>query len=213
MGHNPTMKKYFPLRCAAITVCAAMTALSLGCARNIMVKQGDVQFRDRTDKIARSAGLYLADDQRNWVYSYRKLGMGYDFVLGQALEASAAQSLRQSFQDVVMLENPNGADSNVDRVLTLRFGPGTQFVFGPTTMSMNHAAVELSCEVRDKSGKVLWSGSSSGSAEGSAGMKGLVQGFMGSWLNQVYARIFNDALTDALEKLNDQILADGRARS
>ncbi len=194
-------------------LCVAVAAGGLGCMSNqIKVQQSGVQFNDRSDQIALRAGLVIDDEARRWVYTYKKLGVTYDFALGQALEADAPEALKKSFQEVVGIAAPGSPDSDVKRVVTLKFGPGTDWKFGPVVMAANHATVELLCEISGKNGKALWSGSALGHADKTAGIYGYLPGPMNSWINKAYGRIFHDALTDALEKLNDQILTDGRKK-
>ncbi len=177
-------------------------------SNQIKVQQSGVQFGDRSDPIAMRAGLAIDEATRHWVYTYKKLGVTYDFALGQALEADAPEALKKSFQDVAL----GDAGSDVKRVVALKFGPGTDWKFGPVVMAANHATVELLCEISGANGKVLWSGSAVGHADKTAGMYGYLPGPMNAWINKAYGRIFHDALADALEKLNDQILTAGRKK-
>ncbi|MBI5629859.1 MAG: hypothetical protein HY921_03120 [Elusimicrobia bacterium] len=197
-------------RFAAPAAMLAMAALSAGCLNNkIAVRQDDAQFAEHSDRLALGVGLYLDEETRNWVHTYKKMGVTYNFALGQALEASAPQALAKSFKQVEVLASPDGAAGS-ERIVAIRFGPATNWDFGPVVMAANRATVELLCEVRDGKGKTLWSGSAVGQVEKTAGKAAYLPGFNNSWLNKAYGRIFNEALSTALENLNNALLKERR---
>ncbi|MDI6728745.1 MAG: hypothetical protein QMD44_07485 [Thermodesulfovibrionales bacterium] len=185
-----------------------------GCTSTITVKQDSVKFRERTEKLPLNVGLFLSDTTKNYLLSEETPSGTLNFQVGNALEASAIESLKKAFHDVSFIQKKDEIRPDIERIIIIEFGPSTKFIYGGATLSEHTATVELLCGVYDRKWNILWKGTANGSVArttGEAGVASLIIGMLGESIQlKALGSIVNDSLTAALENLNDQILILGK---
>lgn len=186
-----------------------------GCTSfTIPVKQNSLVFQEREEKIPLNIGVFLSDEVRNYVITERYQGADWNFQIGEALEPSAVTSLQKIFITVSVIHDTH-VGSNIDRIVSLKFGPSSKFQHGWTSWAEHSATVELICEIYDRKWNLLWKGDSLETVSGTTGAKEagafLITVFASQAVhNKIIGKTMNKSLTAALEQLNDQILTSGR---
>lgn len=186
-----------------------------GCTSfRIPVKQDSLIFQEREGKLPLNAGLFLSDETRTHVITERYQGADWNFQIGEALEPSAIKSLQKVFQTVSVVNKEN-IDSNIDRIISLRFGPESNFKHGWTSWAQHTAVVELVYSVYDNKWNLLWEGTSLGTASDTSGGKQIAAALLTVFTaqavhNKIIGKTMHDSLTAALEQFNEQILTSGR---
>lgn len=208
MVRNEYMNNYFvPMLFVMVVI------LLQGCTHNISVKQDSIMFQDRAEKLPLNVGLFLTEETRNYIVSAKKTDT-YNFMIGEALEASATESLKKVFQTVSVIHDKTNVVTNVDRIVSIKFGPASKFKIGATVFSETASTVELMCKVFDKEWNLLWEGTSISVTSGTTAGKltlGLLFAPAGdAWLHKRFREMASESLIAALEKLNEQILSLGK---
>lgn len=187
------------------------TFLFSGCATNVAVKRDKpISFQEREEKLQLNVGLYLSDEVKKHIIKAR----WYNFLIGEALEANAIESLKKIFHEVFVIRDKTNISSHIERIISIEISPASHFVLGIATFSKKTSIVELSCEIYDNEWNLLWKGSSIGKVNrttGGAGIAGPLIGIFGVALQQrALGDIVDESLVLALEQLNEKILTDGR---
>jgi hypothetical protein len=193
------------------------TIILQGCAYNIPLKKDAVIFQKRTDVLPLHAALFLTDEVRNYVVTEKWQGTDFNFQVGEVLEENALISLKEIFQMVCVLPARNDVISDIDRIISIKFGYSSRFEHGAVDWLSEHTAtIELLWEVYDDKWNLLSEGTSLGTASGKMGAKRATASFLTLTLGATYlhnktiGEIASKSLAQALEKLNDQILVSER---
>ncbi|WP_333654295.1 hypothetical protein [Dissulfurispira sp.] len=88
----------------AVQLLLIVIILLQGCISTITVKQDSVKFRERAEKLPLSVSLFLSDTTKNYLLSEETPSGTLNFQVGNALEASAIESLKKAFQEVSFIQ-------------------------------------------------------------------------------------------------------------
>lgn len=183
-----------------------------GCTYHVQVKQDKITaFQERPERFPLSVGLYLSNETRKHVIEKHKMGATFEFLIGDAIEASAPESIKMIFPKMSIIHDKASMDVDIERIITIQFGPATNVTLGATPISEHAAIVELLCEVYDKEWNSLWKGSvrEKVARKPSAGV--VLGGLMGNIvLRKELGMIIDECLITALEQLNEQIVTSGK---
>jgi len=192
------------------------TFLFSGCAYNVAVKRDKpISFQEREEKLQLNVGLYLSDEVKKHIIKAKgPIGGGYNFLIGEALEANAIESLKKIFHEVFVIRDKTNISPYIERIISIEISPASHFVLGATTLSKKTSKVELSCEIYDNKWNLLWKGSSIGKVNRTTGGAGVTPALIGIFGVAIQQRalgdIVDESLVLALEQLNEKILTDGR---
>ncbi len=189
--------------------------LMQGCTFNTLVKPDSMEFREQKEKLPLSVGLFLSADSRNYVISLKRSTETNNFMLGDALEDCAVQSLGKVFREVSVFHEKNNIKSNIDRIVSINFGPDTKIKLGPTGFSEHTVTVELICEIYDSKWNLLWRETSFGNfTERSGGKETLGLMLTPFAAHAIFqnrlAKMAGQSLILSLEQLNNLILTSGK---
>lgn len=190
-----------------------------GCKTDHRVLMKDTtQFADRSGKIPMVISLYVSPEARQYVIRHRiKSPFGGDtnvykeLVIGEALVPNASISLGKIFNRVVVDET---VPASQRYYVELDVDPKTTMDVGKFTMSKKVVDLHLQCQVRTKSGTVLWKKviSSKSVKENPGGWKTAYWRPAGtSAANTKLKGAGEESLRICLETLNDELMKN-RAR-
>ncbi len=182
-----------------------------GCTSTTVHLRPDLTFQTKDSKLRKSVSISISTDTKNYVLK-SKAGVGtWTVPIGQALEPNALRA----FAAVIEKATAYTGDTAADRIIELSFDPQTDIRLGGTTFSENKCIIVLKCDIKDSTGKVVWSGTAHGEAS-----KNISSGYMcltpllligGIFIQNAYnAAIGNAAdaaMMEALQKLADQVKA------
>ena len=185
-----------------------------GCS-TLHVQRHMLSFQNRPEKLPLEVGLFLSDKERN--YDITVL-LGSKFMIGEALEVAAVESLGEVFRAVSIFSEKDRVPPDIERIIVIKFGPET---IASTSGGFRKAKTELFCEVYGKEWNLLWKETSIGNATleiekiqfnilGGAG-GGAASGYAAGVRNErEMIQINTESLVSALEQLNDKILTSGK---
>lgn len=199
------------------TLAIVMVALILqGCASTIPVRQDTVtSFQEKGEKLPVTVALLLDKATREHVIVKEIVGASYNFQVGEAISASGPEALRRVFKAVSVIEDKKDVPSGKERLISLKFGPESKMTLGSTLFSEHTANIVILCEIYGLNGDLLWkagtigviSRKTGGLATAAAAFGGLLTTPIGESQRQKdLGRMMDEALTEALEQLNDRIL-------
>jgi hypothetical protein len=181
--------------------------LFTGCiSTNLAVKSDNpVSFKEREKKLPLSVGFYISNEtKKHFIKADGPMGSSYNFLIGEALETNAIESLRKIFPVVSVISNKTNIPSDIERIINIEILPTSNFILGATHFSEQKSKVELGCEIYDSKWNLLWKESSIGQVNRSTGSligKSIQERALGD--------IVNETLALSLEQLNDKIIMSG----
>jgi hypothetical protein len=191
--------------------------LFTGCiSTNLAVKSDNpVSFKEREKKLPLSVGFYISNEtKKHFIKADGPMGSSYNFLIGEALETNAIESLRKIFPVVSVISNKTNIPSDIERIINIEILPTSNFILGATHFSEQKSKVELGCEIYDSKWNLLWKESSigqvnrsTGSAKGAAAV--LLSLIGKSIQERALGDIVNETLALSLEQLNDKIIMSG----
>ena len=169
-----------------------VTAFLTGCTHMINPpKQAFTGYTAR-DKIALKVGLNITDELRKAKWEKHSMGDTWVIPIGKAIVQNAGGLARQTFSDVVDLNDGGSAQTgSVDAILTpkVAYVNRTQ---GATSFGKSIVAIKLEWNLTDPGGRSIWLETVSGESSGSTG-----------WTDP--EKILGKALEDVLKKSQEAI--------
>lgn len=204
------MKKSFC--CMVVVLAGLLQACSL--TYPIQVKQeGHATYEPVGGKRYAALGVYLDDGTKNYVIDSYRNGGHMIFHVGEALTYEAPVALQSVADEVVLVEKTANA-SPVDQILSLKFGPATEFVVGRSVVSDQKVTIELEYQLADSRGNILQEGTTQAIVERSIGGKGVASGLLGGLIGSGMweagiGEVANDGVVAALQNLNRDLSTPG----
>ncbi|MCK4825435.1 hypothetical protein KA005_57335 [bacterium] len=197
---------------AFVTIAVLVQGCGVSNRITISIKRDLPNFQERAEKLPLSVGLFLDEKDKKYIITSTVMIVGYyDFMVGEALETSAIESLNKIFQEVSVIQEKGTVPSNIQRIITISFAPTSRFVLGTAGLSKHTAEVELICKVYDKDCNLLWKGSSIGNVHRATIGWWSAAGALGAArFQKEVGGVVNESLTAALERLNEQFLTSGK---
>ena len=111
-------------------------------------------FKRQPEKFPHRFAVVIDEETRKFTI----VQYGTVFPVGEELFEQSSYTFSDIFRNYQVVSDRKSALSGADRILVLRFGPGSSFRFGPTMFHEHTAEIHLQGEVYDLKNKSLWKG-------------------------------------------------------
>lgn len=195
-----------------MVVGVAACILVTGCATTINVKN-DLPFDPRENPIPKTAALYVAQHTQQFRREGGHSGGNCIIEFGKSIVPNAERSLSKVFSKVVVV---NGSDpqslaaSGADYMIELKLNRDTEVLVGAMTFSAHKVTVSVKCigtQVKDSSVVLQEDVTVVKEKRSAAGFIPIGWVATSGWQGAIQSAS-NEGVQDALEKVNDLILAN-----
>lgn len=187
------------MKLARIALTLMAMAVLTGCATTTHVRT-DLAFQSKGVKAPKSVLIEVPDAAKNHVAEQKYAMQTYRVPVGQALEPNALRAFATVIEKVTAEKG-----TPTDRTIELAFDAQTAIRLGAFTFSKNTCIIGLKCDIKDSTGKVVWSGSARAEAAKSSAL-GYLGGIFGSYAyTSSLGKAADAAIAEALQNLVNQV--------